>query len=640
MSSNRTTISNAKRLRSTLLVGLVAVGSVALASPAADASSAAVTVKARLGASYRLLAVTKSGKSVVGSSSGGKVTLKGLTRSDTSGMTLSVVNNSGAYVGPVMLKYLANKKATSQPKNATNGFIKLKKASGATIDLGSVKTGANFAYTTKAQATTGTSVKVTNGVPPARDNFGKSSSASSGGVRSAADPTVNNLGDDPDQDGLVSFADVDDDGDGKLDLVDSTFYQQPVKEDGSNQGKASIFTALICGGFCVNLNAYNVTSPSGAASTKLATMINTFQGVFFQFRDVAGTFPSRPDRNFGYFNVDCTGISWCSGDSSKAVTISPDYDQTGSQPPGNALPLNSGETNYSVLCGANVIAKDPVAASNTSYTGPANWPTNDAGTGSAFDRTMDEWVFRTCDPDKDGFPNIIPSKGTIASGMEWMNEIKPRMAGPDGMKVGDTIRYNLTDSKGKSLYSSTQVISGVIQTVPSIRSWGGTTLHQADGSYNTSSIAGMASAAANTGGTAEITFWRPQRAPIGSESTWQDVGGLTYALGSTAAMCKIDSATTSAGASLQVLTGAKGESVVADTANDATPNPANFITMRVSGLSTCMSGQVRLMAMDRAGNSTLFNWQVGTQQGGGGQPQGPAQGGGGGAPGPTNPPRP
>ena len=634
MSSYRshTTASAGRRLRSAVLAGLVTAGSIALASPQVDASTSAVTIKAKLGASYRLLAVTKSGKSVVAGSSGGKVTLKGLTKSDTSGMTLSVVNKSGAYVGPVMLKYLANKKATSQPKNATNGFIKLKKSSKSTIDLGSVKTGANFAYATKSQATTGTSVKVTNGVPPARDNFGKGATASSGGVRSSADPTVNNLGDDPDQDGLVSFADVDDDGDGKLDLVDPTFYQQPVKEDGSSQGNASIFTALICGGNCVNLNAYNVTSPSGTAGTRLATMINTFQGVFFQFRDVAGTFPSRADRNFGYFNVDCTGISWCAGESSKAVTISPDFDQNGTQPAGNALPLGSGETNYTGLCGANVIAKDPIAAQGPTYAGPSNWPRNDAGTGSAFDKTMDEWVFRTCDPDKDGFPNIIPSKGTIASGMEWMNEIKPRMAGPDGMKVGDTIRYNITDAKGKSLYSSTQVISGVIQTAPSIRTWNGTTLHQADGSYNPGSIPGMMSAAANTGGTAEITFWRPQRAPIGTETSWQDVGGLNYAFGSGATMCKIDSATTSSGAALQVVTGGKGETIVVDTASDATPNPANFITMKISGLSTCMNGQVKLMAMDRAGNSTLFNWMVGNTPGPGGS--------GGGPQGPPNPPTP
>jgi len=305
MSSHQlhTTARTGKRLKSAVVAGLVTVGSIAIASPQVDASTSAVTIKARLGASYRLLAVTKSGKSVVAGSSGGKVTLKGLTRADTSGMTLSVVNKSGAYVGPVMLKYLAKKKATTQPKKATNGFIKLKKSSKSTIDLGTVKTGANFAYSTKAQATTGTSVAVTNGVPPARDNFGKGSSVSSGGVRSAADPTENNLGDDPDQDGLVSFADVDDDGDGKLDLVDSTFYQQPVKEDGSSQGKASIFTALICGGECVNLNAFNITSPSGTAATKLSTMINTFQGVFFQFRDVTGTFSSRTDRNFGYFNA-------------------------------------------------------------------------------------------------------------------------------------------------------------------------------------------------------------------------------------------------------------------------------------------------------------------------------------------------
>ena len=218
----------------------------------------------------------------------------------------------------------------------------------------------------------------------------------------------------------------------------------------------------------------------------------------------------------------------------------------------------------------------------------------------------------------------------MQSGQNWQNEIKPRMTGPSGMKVGDAIRFNITDSSKKTVVSSTQVISGVIQTAPSIRSWNGTTLHNADGTYNVGSIPAMTSAAANTGDTATITFWRPQRAPIGTESTWQDVGSLRYSLMGSSP-CTITSATTSDGRALTVESGGKGQAVV-DDASDATPNPANFITMVVSGLSTCLKGQMRLMAMDRSGNSTNFNWNVG--QPGQQQQQGQQQ------PGPVNPPPP
>ena len=606
------------RLRGAFMVAAVAAGSLVMSAAPASASNA-VTIKAKLGASYRLLAVTKSGKSFVAAPKKGTVTLKGMTKAETSGMTLSVINTKGTYIGPVMLKYLAKKKATTAPKKATAGYIKMKRASKSTVDLGSIKAGANYAYATKAPGVTGKSVAVSKGVPPARQNFGKGSNVKSGGVRSMADPTENPLGDDADSDGLPAFADVDDDNDGKLDLVDDAFYQTPVKDDGSNQGQASIFTALVCGGECVNLNAYGVQSPDGAAGDALKKMINTFQGVFFQFRDVAKTFPTRSSREFGYFNIDCEGITWCSGTSSKAVTISPDYDANGSQPAGNALPLAAGETDYSKLCGPKVIAKDPVAANNPGYSGPANWPLNDAGSGSAFDRLMDEWVFRTCDPDGDGLPNVIPSKGTINSGEAWMNEIKPRLAGPDGMKVGDTIRYNVTDSTNKTVYSSTQVISGVIQTAPSVRTWNGTTLHNANGTYNISSIAAMTNAASNTGDTATVTFWRPQRAPIGTESTWQDVGGLAYTIGSDFKKCEISAAVTSDGRTLKIQTGNKGAAVIDDAA-DAAPSAANFIQVTITKVSECMPqvGQMGVSAMDKSGNSTHFKWQRPQ-----GQPQNP-----------------
>lgn len=607
-------ITRTRRLAAAALAALLA-GPVMGTVGSVDAATGTVTVTAKLAAGYRMLAVSKAGKAYMATSSGGKVTLKGIPKADTNAMTLSVVSTSGAYVGPVMLKYMASakKKATSVSK-AKTAYTSLKRTTKSTLSLGTVSVKGNYAFTSlKASIpVAGSAVPVTGGVPPARENLGKSK-VQGAGVRSAADPTENPAGGDADKDGLPAFVDVDDDNDGKLDLVDSTFFSTETKTDGTLLGEANIFTALICGGDCVNLNAFNIDRPSdnAVAAQRLNKMINTFQGVFFSFNATTKYFSSRPDPKFGYFNVDCTGISWCSGASSRAVTISPDYD-SGNQPADNALPLTGGSSNYADFCGPKVVARNPLSPNAK----PATWPAD-----TSYDQTMDEWLFSSCDPDNDGLPNIIPSKGTLQSGFSWINEIKPRMPGPEGLKVGDTIRYNITDRDGKSVASSSQVISGVIQTAPSLRTWqDGTgqaiTVHAADGTYTVPTQMGSP-----TSNTITVSFWRPQRAGIGTETSWQDVGGLSYQVQGPKGGCTITAATTNTGTSLQVVSGSKG-SMVTDTASDAAPDPANFIQATVD-VTTCKAGlgQWRVMASDRAGNTTNFSWQGPANQGPG--PQGP-----------------
>ena len=598
-------------------IAVIALGtSVFSLSPAHAAKVSVVTVKASLPTGLRLLATAKSGKSFIATANGGKVSIAKVPVADTNAMTFSILDSSGAYVGPVMLKYTgAKNKSVKTLGAATRGFLAMKKATSATVDLKKITVKSNFAYLTIAKspiAVLSSSVAVAGGLPPARTNLGKSGTSTKSGLRKLADPTVNDAGADADGDGLVAFADVDDDNDGKIDLVDSTFYSTPIEDGDALNSDASIYTGLICGGQCVNLNAFGVTKPedSADASKALKTMINTFQGVFFVYSNTAVTtnFPTRPSRTFGYFNVDCTGISWCSGDASKAVTISPDYDGTGTQPKSNALPLTTGETDYKALCGANVIAKNPTKSDES----PANWPTNDAGTGSAYDKFMDEWVFKSCDPDGDGFANIIPSKGVLAGESSWVNEIKPRMAGADGLKVGDTIRFALTDSNKNAIASATQVISGVIQTAPSVRTWAGANIHNANGSYV------IPANMQEPTGNITLSFWRPQRAPIGTETSWQDVGGLTYAMSGPGGPCLIASAKRSDGASITVDTksnGGKSASVIVDTANDATPNAANYIEITVdTGKCGGNMGQWSISAADRASNSTHFKWQKMTNQ--------------------------
>ena len=623
---------------------IAALGGSLVAVAPASAAVSKVTISGRLATGYRLLATASSGKSYLATSTGGKVSIPNVAVADTNGMSLSILSTSGAYVGPVVLKYTTDAAGKKQAKSlgaSKFGFLKMKKATKATLNLLqiSVNAGGKFAYLNVAKppvAVSGKTVAVTSGAPPAAKSLGRASGVSKTGLGKFANPTENKLGDDADADGVMAFADVDDDNDGKLDLVDDKFFDTKVSDDKNVNGSAGLYTALVCGGMCVNLNAFGITKPedNASANTALKTMLNTFQGVFFAYSSEAVTksFPTRSSRDFGYFNIDCTGIAWCNGSSSKAITISPDYD-TGTQPANNALPLKSGETSYSALCGSSVIAKNPTSDA----TSPAGWPTNDAGTASAYDRMMDEWVFNTCDPDGDKLPNVIPSKGTISSGAEWVNEIKPRMAGPDGLRVGDAIRFALSDSSKNLVDSSTQVISGVIQTAPSVRTWKTTTIHTATGSYT------VPSDMQSPTGEVTLTFWRPQRVPMGTESTWQDVGGLTYSFTGPSGPCTIKSAKLSDGTAIAPTTKnmmGKSATVVVDTAIDATPSAANYIEI-TADTSACGSGasvgQWSISAMDKGQNSTHFKWQkTGNQP----APQNPNPNGGTPVNPPVNPPNP
>jgi hypothetical protein len=599
----------------------------------AQATSAKVTITAQLGSGYRLLATATSGKSYLATATGGRVSIPNVATSDTNGMSLSILSTSGSYIGPVILKYstdVAGKKQAKNLASAKFGFLKMKRTT-KVVNLGKINVNASgkFAYLSIAKApvsVSGKTVAVSAGAPPAVKSLGRASGVAKTGLGKFANPTENKPGDDADGDGVMAFADVDDDNDGKLDLVDDKFFDAKVSDDKNVNGAAGLYTALVCGGMCVNLNAFGITKPedNAAANTALKTMLNTFQGVFFAYSDeaIAKSFPTRPSRDFGFFNIDCTGITWCSGASSKAITISPDYDN-GNQPANNALPLKSGETSYSALCGSSVIAKNPTNDSAS----PTGWPLNEAGSASAYDRMMDEWVFKSCDPDGDGFPNIIPSKGTIASGTEWVNEIKPRMAGPDGLRVGDTVRFALSDSSKNLVDSSTQVISGVIQTAPSVRTWKTTTIHTSTGSYT------IPTDMQSPTGEVTLTFWRPQRVPMGTEVSWQDVGGLTYSFSGPSGPCTIKSAKLSDGTAVTPTTMnmmGKSASVVVDPALDAAPSATNFIeiTADTSGCGAGASvGQWSVSAMDKGKNSTHFKWQKG------GTPQNPNPIGGT----PTNP---
>lgn len=587
-------------------VGLVVAATWTVAPPVSAART--VTITAKLTGPYRLLALARSGRAYIADAKSGKVAISGLSPSETKAMTLSVLNTSGAYVGPVMLKYLTTKKkTTTKPSAAATGYIMMRSVSGTKLDLGTIKVSTNFAYVTKAPPVSGLAVGVVKGVPPARNGLGLGTTVQSKGVRAMADPTENLPGDDPDRDGIPSAVDVDDDNDAVLDLQDSTFYKKDQPANGPQLGDAMMTTALVCGGRCVNLNAFGITSPeqNPAVQTALSQMINEWQGVIFRYVTNAVkknfTLPSALTA-FGMFNVDCTGITWCSGPSAQAAMVIPHYPSSMADP-NKTLPV----TDFNVMCGSKVIA--PTISQGFGgiirHNKPANWPAGFAWNSESEATT--NYLFATCDPDGDGFPNVIPGSGTLATGQDWENEIKPRMPGPDGLKVGDTVKFKISKSDGTVLNSSVQVISAVIQTTPNVMSWEQTVL---DYAKNPSPI--LAEMRNPSGSSVTFTFWRPQRLPVGSkESTWMDVGQLIYSFIGPGGSCPFTAASSTNGTQPRIFGGK-----LIDTANDEQPNSANFLTATVD-VSTCRTSngsqgisQFRLMAGDRSGNTTNFNWST------------------------------
>jgi hypothetical protein len=108
---------------------------------------------------------------------------------------------------------------------------------------------------------------------------------------------------------------------------------------------------------------------------------------------------------------------------------------------------------------------------------------------------------------------------------------------------------------------------------------------------------------------------------MSGETSWQDVGGLTYSFSGPSGACNITAAKLSDGTSLTPTTksmNGKTSSVIVDTASDATPSAANFIEI-TADTSSCGAGatvgQWSVSAMDKGKNSTHFKWQKG-----GGQP--------------------
>ena len=188
----------------------------ALAPFAHEAQAAGtVTVSGTAPQGYSVLMVGKTGNSTA--VKGGKFKLK-VSASAAKGATLHLVSNAGKYAGPVVLKF---------SKTAKTGNTLL---SGKSASIGKIAMKTGYAVTSGGSATaiaSSSKIKVSKtGAPSGAGRMGLPSSASGSGVKVFG---VWKLGDgdapkgeDTDKDGLPNTLDLDDDNDGKIDLVDDS----------------------------------------------------------------------------------------------------------------------------------------------------------------------------------------------------------------------------------------------------------------------------------------------------------------------------------------------------------------------------------------------------------------------------------
>lgn len=554
------------------------------------AKSAKISGKINAPTGYSIMAIARDGDTYIANVSNKKFSLN-IPASDTKGMTFHVVTSSGKYAAPVVIAYQGvkgkvSKKALKKSPKAILGWAGAKKSG----DLGSIlyKSADMSAYFTVGLKGTGTKVATSRGMITSSTALGLKSATTRSKPGANLRATEKDLepGLDPDKDGLANAADIDDDGNGVLDIVQQKLFNDTLTKP---TPVTSMFSLLV-----TPMNsAVNWHVSNGIDNTKLLAAMNEFLGIYYQVNAEQASADGLAG-SIKQYEVECYGVVYCNGDASKAVTISPDCFNQGtpaSERTATAVCPKAGTTSLNV----------PAGLSPADMCGP-NVQVNFTGLNT----TMDDWLFKSCDLDGDGMPNVVQS----ADG-SFSNEVKPRPESTTDVAAGDTFTSYLSDSAGTELYSTTQVLSAVFQTSPVVSSIGGTSVL---------SLNGTAGQIRNIpAGEVEVQFFRPQRRTIGDEAgDWLDMGGLFYTIGisggGTCTVTKADPADTS----IEIGTrteGSKTMTYVKDLSTDVAPESGTAIKVKVN-LKGCAqeSGMqitpIMLRASDQAFNQASVNFEA------------------------------
>ncbi len=290
-----------------LTAGLLAIGLISTPASAGVAPLAAAkfTVKANFKAAKgkTVLLVARTGR-VLASAKITKttqpVTLVTPVVSSIQGATLQLVTTSGGdYYGPVVLGWASK----------TSVYTQMNPGTAKTLNFGVInnksvtsKQGYGLATAKSTKVIKTKAVSATNYKPKGVGNYGKSGvspmSAKSISVYAGEDATDSFAGADADGDGLTNAFDVNDDGDAKVDLADSSTPTPPANPQPNDVACETAASFFIFTNFKAtqpefqgNINAYGRTGSSFEATPeKIASAIsNTMSMVISPIQNVCGS---------------------------------------------------------------------------------------------------------------------------------------------------------------------------------------------------------------------------------------------------------------------------------------------------------------------------------------------------------------
>ena len=310
-----------KLLVSALVAGVAGVG--IAAGPADAASTATVTGRFSSNVGQALVLTTNGTTYFAKPGSNGKFSIK-MPANRVANATVQMVDSTGKYLGPVVL-------GVSKVAKKYKAITGLKKVTKGTVSLGTIamKTGYAMSTSKKAGGTQGVMATSKAGKPKGAGNGGR---VKSGGFAPVAVASVvrkmaaakcpdgskrdtgvsgTGAGQDLDCDGVPNAVDVDDNGNGSLDILDQSTNN---KDDKSNYTATMSTYSEINAGMSAKLNIHASDATTLLASIKsiLASEAGAMTGsfniaIYLGEQTFTRQTGSAPDGVY----VECTGIKWC-----------------------------------------------------------------------------------------------------------------------------------------------------------------------------------------------------------------------------------------------------------------------------------------------------------------------------------------
>ena len=445
----------------------------------------------------KVLLVASTGRTFAARASGGSFSIAGVPASGVKNASVHAVDSSGKYLGPVVLKVakeVSRKKATGKYKS----IVGLKGVTKGKLTLGNIKgasTGWYRAGSASAAGTAGTRAADKTGKPRGAGTAGRTvvvkgasvhkNGASWGVVHAMAgttcpdggplDPLFNGTkaGQDLDCDGVMNAIDVDDNGDGSLDMTD-----QKSTESGGKQNTVNLMTYA-------DFRLQQSAGVNARATTDTAALISRIKSVlsgtsssgsfgisiFLQERMLTNSMEENPALTPDGVWVECAGIKWCdtSGQFTPTAKIS-GFSEGG---PSNQTGL----------------------AWNT-------FASSDYSSGTGVPTTVEA-------AKKNGLFRFSRSIGNGRSDHIWGANLTPAWGGDDvfsAIRANDVLQLHVVKGGVDTVYTMT--VSPFLMTVPYVKSAG----------TNSTDRVAAGTLQLDSSGKLPLTFYRPQRLVLEGES--------------------------------------------------------------------------------------------------------------------------